>query len=107
MVPGEERQALPGVLADGPRLDYLRGYLGATCSAVSKGVRLIGWFAWSFMDSFEWNDGYRTKFGLVHVDFGKGLKRTPKQSALWLSTQFFNASGGGGAAGGGGGRADL
>jgi beta-glucosidase len=34
------------------------------------------------MDNFEWEDGYKMRFGAVHCDF-KTQKRTPKLSALW------------------------
>jgi beta-glucosidase len=48
------------------------------------GVRVKGYFAWSFMDNFEWADGYATRFGLCHTDY-KTLKRTPKLSARWYA----------------------
>lgn len=80
----------PAALRDVGRLRYYRGYMGAVCSAAAAGARVIGWFAWSWMDSFEWTDGFRTRFGLVHVDYAGGsLARTPKDSALWLSRHFW------------------
>jgi len=104
-VPGEDKQSLPGVLNDSARIDYYRSYLNSVCEAAAGGVRVIGWYAWSYMDGFEWTDGYTRKFGLVHVKYdgpqgtpadvaaaGKGLQRSPKQSALWLSKHFFKQS---------------
>jgi len=104
-VPGEDKQSLPGVLNDSARIEYYRSYLNSVCEAAADGVRVIGWYAWSFMDGFEWTDGYTRKFGLVHVKYdgpqgtpaavaaaGKSLQRAPKQSALWLSKHFFKQS---------------
>jgi len=34
------------------------------------------------LDNFEWNEGYRFRFGMVHIDY-QTLKRTPKDSAYW------------------------
>ena len=37
---------------------------------------------WSFLDNFEWEEGYAKRFGIVHVDYAT-QRRVPKQSALW------------------------
>jgi beta-glucosidase len=36
------------------------------------------------MDNFEWAEGYRLRFGLVHVDYAT-QKRTLKDSAHWYA----------------------
>lgn len=105
-VPGEEEQKYPDAVQDVFRVNFYRSYLDDICEAVAaKDVNLIGVYAWSWMDDFEWTDGYRRKFGLVHVQYasphgtpaavaaaGGGLKRTPKQSAQWWSQHFWRAS---------------
>jgi beta-glucosidase len=36
------------------------------------------------MDNFEWADGYKERFGLVHVDYSTQV-RTAKDSLEWLA----------------------
>ena len=64
------------------RIEYLRSHLLACKRAINKGVPLKGYFHWSFMDNFEWAEGYYHRFGLVHVDF-KTFERLPKLSYKW------------------------
>jgi beta-glucosidase len=71
-----------GEIHDLHRRDLLRNYLGELRRACVDGIPVKGYFLWSFMDNFEWEDGYNMRFGAVHCDF-KTQKRTPKLSALW------------------------
>ena len=67
---------------DGARQAYLHAHLEAAAAAYDAGAPLRGYFVWSLLDNFEWQYGYRKRFGLVHVDFRTGA-RTPRRSALW------------------------
>ncbi|HEY6563091.1 MAG TPA: GH1 family beta-glucosidase [Pirellulaceae bacterium] len=67
---------------DPQRTEYLASHLSAAAEAMRQGVDLRGYFAWSFMDNFEWSYGYSKRFGLVHVDYAT-LERTIKSSGLW------------------------
>lgn len=71
-----------GVVADTERVAYLRGYLDAAALAIHSGVDLRGYYAWSFLDNFEWAEGYSKRFGLVYVDY-RTQERIPKLSARW------------------------
>ena len=48
------------------------------------GVDVKGYFAWSFLDDFEWEFGYTLRFEITYIDFKNGLRRYTKRSALWL-----------------------
>jgi len=73
-----------GVIDDQERLAYFQGHLSACSRAMAQGAPLAGYFAWSFMDNFEWAHGYKQRFGLVYVDY-QTLERTPKASARWYA----------------------
>lgn len=71
-----------GWIEDPRRTGYLRDHLVAAHRAVTAGVPLQGYFAWSLLDNFEWNNGFTKRFGLLGVDFATG-DRIPKSSAKW------------------------
>ena len=71
-----------GAVQDTRRIDYLRGHLDAVGRAIQAGVPAAGYFAWSFMDNFEWTYGYSQRFGLVYIDFAT-QQRFPKDSAYF------------------------
>jgi len=71
-----------GRIADCRRVAYLRDHLVAAQRAISRGLPLRGYFAWTLMDNFEWNHGFTRRFGLFGVDRATG-KRIPKDSAFW------------------------
>lgn len=68
-----------GTVPDPQRIDFLRRYLRELRQALADGADIRGYFHWSLIDNFEWAEGYKERFGLVHVDFAT-LRRTPKQS---------------------------
>ncbi|HEX2854374.1 MAG TPA: GH1 family beta-glucosidase [Opitutaceae bacterium] len=73
---------LDGKVHDPQRIDFLTRYLRAIRRARNDGVPVNGYFYWSILDNFEWSEGYKDRFGLVHVDY-QTQKRTPKDSAYW------------------------
>lgn len=81
----DEDDPTPGqVPNDIHRRELVRLNLAEFHRAIRDGVGIKGYFLWSFMDNYEWQDGYSRRFGIVHVDF-KTHKRTPKLSAHWYS----------------------
>jgi len=73
-----------GEVLDLHRREFLRNYLRELLRAIGDGIPAKGYFLWSFMDNYEWEDGYERRFGIVHMDF-ETLKRTPKLSARFYS----------------------
>jgi len=73
-----------GRVHDQRRIDYLDGHLRAVRQAIADGVEVAGYCCWSLLDNFEWAEGYRQRFGLVHVDYSS-QRRTPKDSYAWYA----------------------
>lgn len=73
-----------GAVHDDSRLDYIARHLNILADATDQGIPLKGYFAWSLMDNFEWAEGYKMRFGIVHVDYDTQV-RTIKNSGHWYS----------------------
>lgn len=71
-----------GRLPDPRRIAYLRSHLRAAHEAMTQGVNLKGYFAWSLFDNFEWGLGLAKRFGLINVDFDT-QERTIKDSGYF------------------------
>lgn len=78
---GRDPGSSEGIVDDRDRIRYLDAHLRAAHDLVMAGVDLRGYFLWSLLDNFEWAEGYRCRFGIVHVDDDQ--VRTPKASAHW------------------------
>ena len=59
--------------------------LAGVGKCLSDGIDVRGYFHWSLLDNFEWNSGYRPKFGLIAVD-RQTFARTVKPSAKLLGS---------------------
>jgi beta-glucosidase len=74
--------AADGQVHDESRIDFLRRYLRSFHAAGQSGVPIRGYFQWSILDNFEWSEGYKERFVLIHVVY-QTQKRTPKASFYW------------------------
>ncbi len=68
-----------GRTPDTGRIAFLRTHVAAVHRAIEGGVPVEGYFYWSLLDNFEWAEGFRSRFGLVHVDYPTG-RRLVKES---------------------------
>lgn len=74
--------SLDGKVHDPNRIDFLARYLAALKKTAEGGADIRGYFQWSLLDNFEWNNGYSERFGLIYVDF-ETQERIWKDSAYW------------------------
>ncbi|MDR1419897.1 MAG: beta-glucosidase [Treponema sp.] len=72
-----------GRVHDRERIEYTREHLAVCGDLVKRGVNLKGYYAWSFLDNFEWAWGYTRRFGICHVDY-LTQQRTLKDSAYFF-----------------------
>ncbi|KAJ4711678.1 putative Beta-glucosidase [Melia azedarach] len=77
-------------LNDSWRIKFYQRHLSYLLEAIKNGVEVKGYFAWSFLDNFEWGDGYTTRFGITYVHYEDGLRRYLKNSALWFKNFLRN-----------------
>lgn len=80
----DEPPPVDGEVPDLHRMEYVRACLRELHRGIGDGAPVAGYFLWSFMDNFEWAEGYARRFGIVYNDFETQV-RTPKLSARWYS----------------------
>lgn len=85
---GEFDQLVDGErVHDDYRIAYLKAHVEACRLAISDGVKLLGYCAWSFTDILSWLNGYQKRYGFVYVDRdeqdAKDLRRIRKDSFHW------------------------
>jgi beta-glucosidase len=73
-----------GAVHDPQRTKFIQDYLKQILRAKREGMNVTGYFVWSFMDNFEWADGYRPRFGIVYNDYATQT-RTIKDSGKWFA----------------------
>ncbi len=76
-------QVAVNAIHDDQRIQFFRDYLSHVAQAKKEGIPIEGYFVWSLTDNFEWNEGFRPRFGLIHVDYST-MKRTIKDSGFWF-----------------------
>ena len=80
-----------GKVHDLERIKYLKEYLLNLERAVDEKIPVFGYSYWSFMDNFEWAEGYEPRFGLVYVDY-ENEERIFKDSAYYYK-DLINSNG--------------
>lgn len=76
-------ELVDGRVRDVRRKKFYQDYIGNVLKAKRAGADIRGYFAWTFMDNFEWAEGYHPRFGIVYNDF-ETQQRTVKDSGLWF-----------------------
>jgi beta-glucosidase len=66
---------------DDQRPDFIVRHLRALWAAIQFNYPVQGYYHWSFVDNFEWGEGWRMKFGLYELDPATQA-RTPRRSAF-------------------------
>lgn len=72
---------------DDYRIDYLRGHIIAMRRAMHRGVEVLSYNPWSFMDVLSTSNGYKKRYGFVYInrkdDDLLDLRRIKKDSFYW------------------------
>ncbi len=69
---------------DSVRIRYLDSVLRGVHACIAEAIDVHGFFVWSLLDNFEWQLGYRPKFGLHSVD-RTTFERKARPSARWYA----------------------
>ena len=69
---------------DSRRKQFIADHLHYVHKAIETGIDIRGYFHWSLMDNFEWEKGFKPRFGLIEIDY-KTLERKLRPSATYYA----------------------
>ncbi|MDR1642485.1 MAG: family 1 glycosylhydrolase [Clostridiales bacterium] len=70
---------------DSRRVEFIRRAIAGVQSCIASGLPIKGYMHWSLIDNFEWQQGFKPKFGLIAVD-RTTQARFPKESLGFLGS---------------------
>jgi beta-glucosidase len=70
-----------GTEDDAERVEFYQAALAGLAEVVLEGVPVLGGFAWSDLDNWEWEGGFQYRFGLNYVNYETQV-RDPRYSAF-------------------------
>ena len=75
-----------GRVHDPERIDYLYKHLEQVDYAIREdGIPVEGFYVWSLMDNYEWDNGYRKRMGLYYTKYEDPAEYLKKDSAEWFA----------------------
>jgi len=75
---------------DNKREIYFKQYLGALSKAIKDGYDIRGFYYWTLIDNFEWDEGFNMRFGLV--EYNTETKESRLRDSIKLYTDVILAS---------------
>lgn len=76
-----------GMVHDDYRIDYLQRHIEQIQLALADGVEVLGYCPWSAIDLISTHQGFKKRYGFIHVNRGEDdlmdLARSRKKSSYW------------------------
>lgn len=93
---GAHDELVDGKVHDQYRIDYMSDHIAAIGRAIGRGVPVISYNPWSYIDLLSTSNGYQKRYGFVYVDRTdddlKDLARIKKDSFYWYQ-EVINSNG--------------
>jgi len=74
-----------GTQSEQKRIRYTREHIAQMRRAMSAGVDVRGYFAWTLVDNYEWKEGWHGQFGLFSYD-PNTMERILEPTGRWFSS---------------------
>ena len=74
-----------GAVHDPKRIKFLYQHLEQLHVAMQEGIEITGFYIWSLMDNFEWDNGYNKRMGLYYTQYNRPEEYLIKDSGKWFA----------------------